>query len=405
MGKKYLALLLNFLLIICCLKGFAQQSPGNIARQKELDALTVSSRETFTAAHQKAVAMAPGKGWAIRRTTKAGNVVVLQGVNSLGFPVYFTTHNNTTAAATTGTNTVQPGGDLNLNLNGSSANLLNKLAIWDGGQIYSAHREFAGKTIIAKDNAAILDHSTHVAGTMIAKGVYAPVKGMAYGATSLSAWDFDNDVSEMSAAASGLLLSNHSYGEVGGWDYNSSESRWEWYGLPGDTEDYTFGFYDSRVQSWDKIAYNAPYYLIVESAGNSRSTNGPAVGATYYGYTSRTNSTFINKGARPAGISSNNGYDIITTTGNAKNILTVGSVGPLPNGPVNRTDVAISYFSSWGPTDDGRIKPDIVGDGENVTSVGVANTSCVPYFVGHINGGAKRNGVFIPAARILLTKK
>jgi hypothetical protein len=375
MGKKYLALLLNFLLIICCLKGFAQQSPGNIARQKELDALTVSSRETFTAAHQKAVAMAPGKGWAIRRTTKAGNVVVLQGVNSLGFPVYFTTHNNTTAAATTGTNTVQPGGDLNLNLNGSSANLLNKLAIWDGGQIYSAHREFAGKTIIAKDNAAILDHSTHVAGTMIAKGVYAPVKGMAYGATSLSAWDFDNDVSEMSAAASGLLLSNHSYGEVGGWDYNSSESRWEWYGLPGDTEDYTFGFYDSRVQSWDKIAYNAPYYLIVESAGNSRSTNGPAVGATYYGYTSRTNSTFINKGARPAGISSNNGYDIITTTGNAKNILTVGSVGPLPNGPVNRTDVAISYFSSWGPTDDGRIKPDIVGDGENVTSVGVANTS------------------------------
>jgi hypothetical protein len=60
--------------------------------------------------------MAPGKGWAIRRTTKAGNVVVLQGINSLGFPVYFTTHNNTTAAATTGTNTVQPGGDLNLNL-------------------------------------------------------------------------------------------------------------------------------------------------------------------------------------------------------------------------------------------------------------------------------------------------
>ncbi|MFA6249529.1 MAG: S8 family serine peptidase [Mucilaginibacter sp.] len=315
--------------------------------------------------------MAPGMGWTIRRTTKAGNIVALQGINKLGFPIYLTTHNNTTAAATTGTNTVQPGGALNLNLTGSSANLLNKLGIWDGGQVYSAHREFAGKTITAKDNSAILDHSTHVAGTMMAKGVYAPAKGMAYGATTLSAWDFDNDVSEMSAAASGLLLSNHSYGEVGGWDYNQSAGRWEWYGLPGDNEDYNFGFYDARVQSWDKIAYNAPYYLIVESAGNSRSSNGPAVGATYYGFTSRTNPTFINKGARPANISSNSGYDIITTTGNAKNILTVGSVGALPNGPVNRTDVAISYFSSWGPTDDGRVKPDIVGDGENVLSVGV----------------------------------
>lgn len=371
MGKKYLTLALNSLLIICSFQGFAQQIPVNVAKQRELDALTVTSRQAFTTGQQQAVAMAPGMGWAIRRTTKAGNVVALQGLNKQGFPIYLTTHNNTTAAATTGTNTVQPGGALNLNLTGSSANLLNKLGIWDGGQVYSAHREFAGKTIIAKDNSTILDHSTHVAGTMIAKGVYAPAKGMAYGATTLSAWDFDNDVSEMSAAASGLLLSNHSYGEVGGWDYNQTAARWEWYGLPGDNEDYNFGFYDARVQSWDKIAYNAPYYLIVESAGNSRSSNGPALGAIYYGFTSRTNPTFVNKGVRPPGISSNNGYDIITTTGNAKNILTVGSVGPLPNGPVNRTDVAISYFSSWGPTDDGRVKPDIVGDGENVLSVGV----------------------------------
>jgi hypothetical protein len=376
MGKKYLVFFFNFILLGCAVQAFAQQQlPVNAARQKELDALSVRSKESFISGYQKAVAMAPGKGWAIRRITKAGNLVALQGVNSLGFPIYLITHNNTLAAATTGTNTVQPGGILNLNLTGSSSFLNNKLGIWDGGQVYQFHREFAGKTITAKDNTAILDHSTHVAGTMIAKGVYAPAKGMAYGAATLSAWDFDNDVAEMSAAASGLLLSNHSYGDVGGWDFNSSDSRWEWYGLPGDTEDYNFGFYDSRVQSWDKIAYNAPYYLIVESAGNSRSSNGPAVGETYYGFTSRTNPTFVNKGPRPANISNNNGYDIITTTGNAKNILTVGSIGALPNGPVNRAGIAISFFSSWGPTDDGRIKPDIVGDGENILSTGVQNSS------------------------------
>ncbi|RYU90745.1 T9SS type A sorting domain-containing protein [Mucilaginibacter terrigena] len=376
MGKRYPLLFIYLLLTACTMQVFAQkQIPINAAKQKKLDSLSLRSAQDFTTGHQKAVQLAPSKGWAIRRVTKAGNLVALQGVNNLGFPVFLITHNNTIAAATTGTNTVQPGGALGLNLNGSSAFLNNKLGIWDGGQVYKAHREFAGKTITAKDNADVLGHSTHVAGTMIAKGVYAPVKGMAYGANTLQAWDFDDDVTEMSASASGLLLSNHSYGDVGGWDYNSSDGRWEWYGLPGDNEDYNFGFYDSRVQSWDKIAYNAPYYLIVESAGNSRSSNGPAVGSTYYGYASRTNPTFVNKGPRPANISSNNGYDIITTTGNAKNILTVGSVGPVPNGPVNRADVAISFFSSWGPTDDGRIKPDIVGDGENVTSTGIQGTS------------------------------
>ncbi|MFD0765582.1 S8 family serine peptidase [Mucilaginibacter lutimaris] len=371
MTKLYRVLLLNLLWFCCISPAFSQrQIPVDAFKKQQLDALSVRSAEKFNIGHQKAISLAKVNGWAIRRTTKAGNLVALEGVNSHGFPIYLITHNNTTAAATTGTNTVQPGGALGLNLTGGSTFLNNKLGMWDGGEVYQAHREFADKTITARDNTGVIDHSTHVAGTLIAKGINAPAKGMAYEASTLSAWDFDNDVSEMSAAATGLLLSNHSYGDVGGWDYNSSEARWEWYGLPGDNEDYNFGFYDSRVQSFDQIAYNAPYYLIVESAGNSRSSNGPAVGTAYYGFASRTNPTFVNKGPRPANISSNDGYDIITTTGNAKNILTVGSVGPLPNGPVNRNDVAISYFSSWGPTDDGRIKPDIVGDGEGILSTG-----------------------------------
>lgn len=371
MGKKRQAFIINCLLICFSLQAFAQH-PVN---QKQLDVIATQARETFTNDHQKALSIAKSKGWAIRRSTKTGNLVVLQGINKLGFPIYLTTHNNTTAAATTRTNTIQPGGELGLNLAGESTFLNNKLGIWDGGQVYKAHREFSGKTITAKDNAAILDHSAHVAGSMLAKGVYAPARGMAFKAKTLLSWDFDNDVSEMSGAAAGLLLSNHSYGDVGGWDYNTDESRWEWYGLPGDTEDYNFGFYDQRTQSWDKIAYNAPYYLIVESAGNSRASNGPAIGDPYYGFTSRTDGKFIKKEARPANISSNDGYDIITTTGNAKNILTVGSVGPLPNGPANSSDIVVSYFSSWGPTDDGRIKPDIMSDGENILSTGVDNTS------------------------------
>ena len=379
MGKFYAAFLFIILLFSCVSPVLAQQQMVDLAGQKELRNLSVTAKQTFSVGHTKALSLAALRGWTVLRKTKQGNLVSLQGVNQLGFPIYLITHNNTTAAATTGTNTIQPGGSLGLNLSGSSTFLKTKLGIWDGGTIYKSHQEFAGKTITSKDAATIIQHSTHVAGTLLAKGVYAPAKGMSFGATTLQSWDFDDDVSEMSDAASGLLLSNHSYGDIGGWDYNSSESRWEWYGLPGDTVDYNFGFYDERAQSWDKIAYHAPYYLIVESAGNSRSSNGPEVGKTYYGFASRTNATFINKGKRPATISNNDGYDIITTTGTAKNIITVGSVSPLPNGPVNRTDVSVSYFSSWGPTDDGRIKPDIVADGEDVTST--SNESKTSYTV------------------------
>jgi hypothetical protein len=374
MNKPYTAICVCILLLCTAVQTFAQQQPlVSEARRAALANFSAQYKNTYSASYKQAMALAASKGWQVQRRTKNGNLISLQGLNKMGFPVYLITHNNAISAATTSTNAVQPGGALGLSLSGSSTFLNNKLAIWDGGSVYAAHQEFAGKSITNKDNGSVLDHSTHVAGTMIAKGVYAPAKGMAFNAATLQSYDFNNDITEMSAAASGLLLSNHSYGDEAGWNFNDSQNRWEWYGLPGDSVDYTFGFYDTRAQSWDKIAYNAPYYLIVESAGNSRSSNGPAVGETYYGYKSKTDQTIISKGPRPAGISDNGGYDIISTTGNAKNILTVGAVNPLPFGPKVREDVSVAYFSGWGPTDDGRIKPDIVGNGVNVLSVGVQN--------------------------------
>ncbi len=375
MNKFYAAVIGSFLLLCFSGKIFGQQVLVTDAKKKELDAFSAQLNNTYQANRQLALSLAKTHGWAIRRKTKKGGLVSLQGVNSLGFPVYLKTDNNTTAAATTSTNLVQPGGSAELNLSGSNPQLNGKLAIWDGGSVYKLHQEFTAKTITLHDSSGIIEHSTHVAGTMIAKGVYPPAKGMAFGANTLQSYDFDNDVTEMSKAASGLLLSNHSYGDEAGWTYNDLQSRWEWYGLPGDSVDYNFGFYGLRTQSWDKIAYNASYYLIVESAGNSHSETGPAVGADYYGYQSATNQNLVDKGARPSTISSNDAYDVISTTGNAKNILTVGAVNPLPYGVAGSADISIAYFSSWGPTDDGRVKPDIVGDGVDVLSTGIGSTT------------------------------
>jgi hypothetical protein len=373
MRRSYAATFTVFILLFFAATVSAQQVLVNDTGKKALNALSVRRNALYHTLHQRALALAPTHGWTIRKRLKNGGIISLQGVNDLGFPVYIKTNDNIISAATTQTNSVQPGGSLGLNLSGSSSFLNNKLAIWDGGAVYTAHQEFSGKTISIKTSQSILDHSTHIAGTMIAKGVYPPAKGMAFNAETLTSYDFDNDISGITTAAPNLLISNHSYGDEAGWDMNDN-GNWVWYGLPGDTVDYTFGIYNDRTQAYDQIAYNAPYYLIVESAGNSRGYPGPDIGSTYYGYASTTNSTLVLKTRTAAEmISSQQGYDGIASTGNAKNILTVGAVGPLPYGPASSSNVAITYFSSYGPTDDGRVKPDIAGMGLNVLSCGTAD--------------------------------
>ncbi|WP_342645763.1 S8 family serine peptidase [Mucilaginibacter sp. CSA2-8R] len=361
-------IILSFLLSISVLSVLAQKALVTSAQKSSLDEMAARLVTTYSVDYQKALSIAPQKNWFTRKQNQDGSLLALQRVTALGFPIYYRTYNNTTAAATTRTNTVQPGGNLGLNLSGSSTLLNSRLAMWDGGSVYTAHQEFAGKTITLRNTAAAVDqHATHVAGTLIAKGVYAPAKGMAFNAATLQSYDFNNDIAEITAAASGLLLSNHSYGVLAGWNYDDSQSRWEWYGNPTDTVDYKFGYYDSESRSVDQVSVNAPNYLIVTAAGNSRAYNGPAVGQTYYGYDA--NGTLVSK-VRGNNISSNNSYDIIPGFAVAKNVLTVGAINQLPYGPTSRGSVTVSSFSGLGPTDDGRIKPDICGDGDAVLSTG-----------------------------------
>jgi hypothetical protein len=320
--------------------------------------------------YARALSLAKEKKWELSITLKDGNMAKLSGVDEFGFPTYIKSFNNTIAAATTKASALWNGGASGLNLSGNSTSMTNKLGIWEfDGVPLATHVEF-GTRINQRDNATGgtgNNHATHVAGTMIASGVNPIAKGMAYGIPNLLAYEYTNDLSEMTAeGASGLLLSNHSYGLVAGWDYNTSQTRWQFYGRPGENEDYRYGFYSRDASLIDSIAYNAPNYLIVSSAGNDRNNNGPAVGEPYYRYDANFN--FVSAGNRPSGISSNDSYDIITGYGIAKNNLTVGAVNGIPGGWNKPGDVVMSAFSGWGPTDDGRIKPDLVGHGVSVTS-------------------------------------
>lgn len=325
----------------------------------------------------KKIAAAKNWKWQLSSTQKE-NITLLTGVDAKGLPIYTTTFNNSTAAATTNTNQLWMGGSTNLNLNGNSNAVNNKLAIWDGGKVMPNHIELVGRITQKDVSGSNSSHSTHVAGTMVAKGINANARGMAYGLQNLDCYDFNNHLSEMMSAANGLLVSNHSYGTVAGW--RQTGSNWEFWGEPTANEDYKFGFYNDEAELWDSIAYNTPNYLIVKAAGNNRNANGPAVGQPYYRLDA--SGMIVAAGNRPAGISNNDGYDIIPTYGCAKNILTVGAVQGLVGGYSKPSDVVQAALSSWGPTDDGRIKPDLVAMGVDVFSTTANSTTSYEMYTG-----------------------
>ncbi|MFD1816306.1 Por secretion system C-terminal sorting domain-containing protein [Pseudarcicella hirudinis] len=321
--------------------------------------------------YQKALDLAKKLGRPLSGMLK-GRSFQLHSISETGELLYISPESNALAAGATKTTSLYNNGSLGLNLNGSSAVLSGRLGEWDEAAVLATHQEFGGRVSQQDGVTTTSLHSSHVAGTLIASGINSQAKGMAFGA-NLKAWDFANDNAEMATAASNLLISNHSYGFNAGWAYDDVNNRWQWWGNDKISvfEDYKFGFYDSNTQTWDKIAYNAPYYLIVKSAGNNRGETGPGDGQLYYLGTSNDTSRVVR--------SKNNGYDIISTTGTAKNILTVGAVNPLLQAPGQSSDISISDFSSFGPTDDGRIKPDIVGVGVNIFST--TNTSNTSYGV------------------------
>ncbi len=327
----------------------AQDKVKENTNTKELAKMEQEFRAAEELNQMKVKQYAEEHGLLVTHYLPDGRIIKMVGFDETGTPLYQQTENSK-ASATISTNKLYPSATV-----ASKYNLAGRgfsVGEWDGGIIRLTHREFEGRAVQSDNGTvAMSEHATHVAGTLIAGGITPTAKGMAYQA-KLLANDWDNDDAEMSALSSqGLLVSNHSYGTPCGWDYDAN-NQLVWLGSDAiNTQyDYKFGFYDSQARDWDRIAYNAPHYLIVKSAGNSRGT-GPG------------------NGSRP----DNGPYDCLPTYSVAKNVLTVGAVNGLANGYTTPNAVIMSTFSSWGPTDDGRIKPDIVGDGVNVSSSGMAS--------------------------------
>ena len=117
------------------------------------------------------------------------------------------------------------------------------------------------------------------------------------------------------------------------------------------------------------LSYNAPNYLLVRAAGNDRN-EGPTPGSYNYAYINgqwRLTNTIRNVDG------GSDGYDCLSYASVAKNPLVVGAINTIPNGYTTPGSAIMSTFSSWGPTDDGRIKPDLVGAGVSILSSNSTN--------------------------------
>lgn len=258
-----------------------------------------------------------------------GNEKQLIGSDENGRPMYYTTL-NAGAAKMTKADNLYAGGGLGLNITGSNM----KIGQWDYSKPRTTHELLAGKinSYDALQNQTISRHSTNIAGTLVGNNGDPDARGIAYDAM-VNAYDWNNDVNEMLSEAyipgnNGILVANNSYG----FD-------------PMYLQTYQFGKYNTTAQSWDNLMYLRPYLQIVKAAGNARELN-PAIVPQ---------------------VSAKNGYDLLEGAGVAKNVLVVASAKK--NANMSADDAFdVSAFSSYGPSDDGRIKPDICAPGENMYS-------------------------------------
>ena len=268
----------------------------------------------------------------VKRTfMKNGSIHYLHHIDRDGNPVYINTKNNRDSGVLIKSDQLYKGGSIGADITGEGM----IVGVWDGGEVRSTHELLAGKVTMqpnqtldgvgkGEEKYGGNDHMTHVTGTIVGKDLPNKplVRGIAQGAKALC-YDWENDFAEMiDFAEKGYLISNHSYGASN----DNTTLTWK------------FGAYDETAYKWDLLTRTVPNYLPFVAAGNEQEISG-------------------NRKAKL-------GYDIMTGTSAAKNVMTVGAVDG---------DKAMSDYSNWGPTDDGRVKPEIVTRGTGINSSTFAN--------------------------------
>ncbi|MFZ1685237.1 MAG: S8 family serine peptidase, partial [Candidatus Zixiibacteriota bacterium] len=209
------------------------------------------------------------------------------------------------------------------NLNGSGI----MVALWDGGRAKSSHPDFSGR-VVDIDGSAVAAHATHVAGTIVGDGTNSGgiYRGMAPGA-QLMTQQWWNSASEAASEYQQATAFYQARTANNSWGYGVGDPA------TNSACNATLGNYFSEDATLDNIVrgdIGSPI-SIVYSAGNQRGSSTQYCGSI--GWT----------------------FNTVDPLASSKNVISVGAI--------NSNNSTMASFSSWGPTDDGRIKPDVVGPG------------------------------------------
>jgi hypothetical protein len=233
------------------------------------------------------------------------------------------------------------------NLNGAGVNVL----VYDGGTARATHVDFSGRLFV-RDSSGQITHATHVSGTIGGDGTAnANNRGMAP-AVTIQSYGFEHDGSAI------FLYSN-----------------------PGDIE----ADYGQAITQFGAVIAN-------NSIGSNTETNGfPCAIQGDYGVTDVLIDSIVR-----GSVSNGQPFRIVWANGNERQGSScdiegfgdyysiappAGAKNHITAGATNANDDSMTSFSSWGPTDDGRMKPDISapgcqsgGDGGVTSCSGSSNT-------------------------------
>ncbi|MFT3920000.1 S8 family serine peptidase [Cloacibacterium sp.] len=283
----------------------------------------------FSNIQQRNIQLLKSKGYK-EYIEKRGNISQLIDADENGNPLYYTTL-NAEAAKMTKANTLYTANSQRQSLTGAGM----VIGQWDFSKPRTTHELLSGKiTYPSNQNQTISRHSTNISGTLVGNNGDSNARGISYD-SKLRAYDWVNDVTEMLSEAydpisntNGILVANNSYG----FD-------------PIYLQSYQFGKYNSTAQNWDNLMYVKPYFQIVKAAGNARG---------------------LSPDVLPQ-LNTSGGYDLLEGAGISKNVLVIGSAKKNTSMSTDE-NYDVSDFSSYGPTDDGRIKPDFCAPGEDIYS-------------------------------------
>ncbi len=331
--------LLGFLLFIFFVSAstFAQSDKLKTLIKKDYDFSKIGTMQVdlefdYENNRSKTLELAKRNNWKLKETLPGGKKIELQEIGDDGSPIYYETYADD-ASVVSRANTLHSNGLMGLELDGAGM----QVGVWDAGVARTTHQEYDVRATVADGSEEVDSHATLVTGSIISAGIKQEAKGVAYRANALS-HDWTRDKLEVAeAAANGLLISNHSYGI-------KTDRVPDWY----------FGSYIKVAQDWDRIMYNAPYYLMVTAAGNAQHRN---------------------DNATPIFGTSQDGFDVLLGFTLTKNGLTVAGANTKIDRNGNLKEAGISAYSSFGPVDDGRIKPDLAGNGSSILSTSSTNNT------------------------------